>query len=279
MPAAAPPAPRPGGATGRARAASRRQRSSRSGSSLTSASRSPMTSWASPSSRRVASRRSRATAAQLGEPGDLRLGPRLPGVVGVRRSAPQPERGLQGAHRVSRRLPGRRLDRRLERPRVHGVRCQAQHVAGAGAGDDAVALPGRRVGLEPPAQVADVGLQRAGGVGGRLVAPDAVDQPIGRDHLVPRDDQPRQHGALTPPAEVHDRAVPRRRELAEHVQVKLRLPVHPTSSPRLRRAYGRPGAAGCPEIGHVAHPSSHPKSPSSPRGTVVSSTNTSGAHR
>ena len=172
---------------------------------------------------------------ELGEPGDLRLRPRLPRVVGVGGAAPQPERGLQGAHRLRGRQARRRLDRRLEGPRVHGVGREPQHVARTGAGDDALALPGRRVGLEPPAQVAHVGLQRPGRVGRRVVTPHAVDQSIGRHHLVPQDDQPGQYGALTPPAEVHDRAVSRGRELAEHVQVKLRLAVHPTSSRRLRR--------------------------------------------
>ena len=210
-----------------------------------------MTSWASPSSRRVREEAFAGHRSQLGEPGDLRLRPRLPRVVGVRGAAPQPERGLQRAHRLPGRLARRRLDRRLEGPRVHGVGREPQHVARTGAGDDAVALPGRRVGLEPPAQVAHVGLQRAGRVGGRVVTPDAVDQSIGRDHLVPQDDQPGQHGALASPAEVHDRAIPRGRELAEHVQVKLRLPVHPTSSRRLRRGYGGVRAGCCPEFGHA----------------------------
>jgi hypothetical protein len=71
---------------------------------------------------------------------------------------------------------------------------------------------------------------RAVGVGRRVRTPDGVDQPVRRYDLVPLDHQRGQYGALPPPAEVHDRAVPRRRDLAEHVQVKLRLPVHPSPS-------------------------------------------------
>ncbi|MGF9755051.1 hypothetical protein AAII07_07600 [Microvirga sp. 0TCS3.31] len=129
-------------------------------------------------------------------------------------------------------MPGGRFDGRLERPRIHGFRCQAQHVAGPGTGDDSVPMAGRRVGLEPTAQVADVRCSAPFALAGAWSPQTTRDEVVRGHDLVALDDQPRQHGALASPAEVHDRAIPRGRERAEHVQVEFRLPVHPTSVER-----------------------------------------------
>ena len=64
--------------------------------------------------------------------------------------------------------------------------------------------------------MADVRLDRPRGVGRPGLAPDAVGEPVGRDDLAAHDDQGRQHGALTPPAEIDDQPVPGGCQLAEH---------------------------------------------------------------
>ncbi len=100
------------------------------------------------------------------EPRSLRLGKRLGGDVGERRPAPQRE-GLA-------RLPrGYEL---LEALDVALALLEAEHVA-RGAGQDPV-------GAERVAKRVDMHLERVRRAGRRPLAPDPVDQPVGRDRLV-----------------------------------------------------------------------------------------------
>ena len=177
-----------------------------------------------PSWRRASSSRSRATA-RSSSSRRLGLDPRLAGVLGVRRPSPQAERVVERPHRV-RGGTAARLHRALEAPGVDGVGAEAEHVAGSGAGDHAVAPAGTRLRLETSAQVAHVRLDRAGGVGGGAVTPDAVGEARRGDDLVPMDHQGCQHGTLAPPAEVDHRTVPGRRQLPEHPQAQPRV-LHP----------------------------------------------------
>ena len=164
---------------------------------------------------------------QLVEPQGLGLHPRLADILGIRRSAPQPQRVVQRVHRVRGGETRRGVHGSLEAPRVHAVGAEPEHVAGPLPGDDALAPACPDLRLQAPPKVAHVGLQGARRVGGRAVTPDAVGEAIGGDDLVAHDDQGRKYGALAPPAEVYGRAVPRGRELAEHPQAQLRIVVHP----------------------------------------------------
>ena len=164
---------------------------------------------------------------QLGEPQGLGLDPGLAEILGVRRTAPQPEGVVQRAHRVGRRQARRGVHGAFEAPRIDGVGRQPEDVPGCLAGDDTVALAGHGLGLEASSQVTDVRLEGAGWVGGWVVTPDTVGETFGRDDLVTQDHQGREDGALTSPAEVYDRAVACGRELAEHPESHRRLAVHP----------------------------------------------------
>ena len=175
-----------------------------------------MTTAASPSWSRVSRRRSRATACSSVSRSDLRLDPRLAEVVGVRGTAPQPEGVVEGADRLGRCEACGGVHGSFEAPGVDRVGLEAQDVPGPFAGEDTVAPAGHGLGLEAPSQVAHVRLEGAGGVRGWVVAPDVARETVVGDDLVAGDDQRRQDGTLTSPAEVDDRAVARAPQLAEH---------------------------------------------------------------
>ena len=82
---------------------------------------------------------------------------------------------------------GRLLDRPLELGRVDVLRLGCEPVAAVVADDD---VPDRGP------EVRDVRLQRRARPGGRLVAPDAVDQRVDRDRLSNLGRQQREHRAL-----------------------------------------------------------------------------------
>ena len=164
---------------------------------------------------------------ELGQPDGLGLDPRLARVLGVRRTPPQAQGLLEGTHRIGGWQRRGLTHGPLEAPGVNRLRAEAEHVAGTGARDHAVPLPGSHVGLEATAQVADVGLDGAGAVGGRQVAPDPVGEACGGHDLVPADHERSQHRALAPAAEVDSPTVPRRRQLPEHLQAEPGV-LHPS---------------------------------------------------
>ena len=204
---------------------------------------------------------------QLGEPQGLGLDPWLAEILGVRRTAPQPESVVQRAHRVGRCETRRGVHGSFEAPRIDGVGPEPKDVPGCLAGDDTVALAGHGLGLEASSQVTHVRLEGAGWVGGWVVTPHTVGETFGRDDLVTQDHQGREDGALTSPAEVYDRAVACGRELAEHPESHRRLAVHP--APHSASSNRRPS----PRTGEVRP---RPKPPSGPaqesRGTLDSAT-------
>ena len=88
---------------------------------------------------------------------------------------------------------------------------------GSLADDHGRPVPRGGVRLQPPAEVGDVGLQGTDRVARWVLAPDGVDQPLGRHDLTPCQEQDRQDGALTTPAQLERGAVVRRSQLAEQV--------------------------------------------------------------
>ena len=91
---------------------------------------------------------------------------------------------------------------RLEPPGVDSVHLQPQHVAVAGTSDHVTALTGSRLGLQPPSQMTDVGLQSTGRVGRQPVAPHHEGQPLRGDHLTAVHEEGGEHGTLAPTSQL-----------------------------------------------------------------------------
>jgi hypothetical protein len=172
----------------------------------------------------------------------LGLDPRLAGEVGVGRPAPQLEcPGQQpGPHR---RVGQRRrvLQQPFELPRVHCVGVHPQHVARSVPGDQSFAGAGVTVGLEPFAQVAEVGVQGAGPVARLRFSPQGLDQSIGRQHIAAGQHKEGEHRASLEPAKVDGHAVAGRGNLAEDADRKRPVGLHgcrpsPVPVPRAPRA-------------------------------------------
>jgi len=151
-----------------------------------------------------------------------------PQVVGVGRAAPQLEGFAEQGDRPRGRGELGLLEKLVESPGVHAVRCQPNGVAGAGADDDTGARAGGGHRLEPLAQVADVGLQGAAGAGRCLPAPHRVGQPVGGHHLALGDHEEREHRPLPSSTEIDRQVAVRGRELPEDVKAQPRTPVHAT---------------------------------------------------
>src|SRR5215204_5860817 len=137
------------------------------------------------------------------EPRDLRLRERLVAEVGERTPAPQRERLPQLVGGGGRVAPLERLAAGVrQRGEALGVQLSgrdAQHVAAA--------LGPQRAGLRPEraADLEDGVLERLGRRRRRGLAPQGVDQPLGRDDLVAVDQQQRDQRALPPAAQPYRR--------------------------------------------------------------------------
>jgi len=128
---------------------------------------------------------------QLGQALYLGLKGECVGEVGKRIAPPQTKGFAQsagGCGRVATQLPARLTRSRLEACCVNFLISQVQDVAGRAAF--------QALGAEGAAQVRDVALKRRTSRVGRLVAPDLIDQPVGRDNLVRPNDEMRQNQAL-----------------------------------------------------------------------------------
>lgn len=134
--------------------------------------------------------------AQLLEPGDRRLRERLVGEVGERWAAPEGE-GL--AQHVGRRIgisggerPLARFDELLEPIQIEPARLDAEQVA-ASVGDEVCVRPAI---VEYAAELQDVVLNDLRGRRRRLLAPELVDDPVGRERLVAMEEEQGEQGAL-----------------------------------------------------------------------------------
>ena len=132
--------------------------------------------------------------AQLVEPRDLLLGERLVGEVRQRRAAPQRQPLAQPLRRAIRLARGERalagVHRPLEALHVDIVGAELQQVA-VGPRDEHVAVAIGAV-LQLLAQLRHVDLQALGRRRRRALAPQLVDQPVGRDDLVAVQEQQRE---------------------------------------------------------------------------------------
>src|SRR4249919_2251369 len=115
------------------------------------------------------------------EPGDLRLRPRLEAEIGERRAANERERLAQPLGCLLRRSPRGRADELVEVIDVELARRNGELVAATPRDQPAVA--------ERSAEPRDVDLDAFDRRGGRLPAPDLVDQAVGRDWPATREQQ------------------------------------------------------------------------------------------
>ena len=135
--------------------------------------------------------------AELLEPADLRLRPRLEGEVDECRPSPQRESLSQPVARDRRLRPSRLDEEPLEPVRVEAVALDVELVTGRGRHDRAVA--------ERLAKLGDIRLQHLGRRCRRLTRPEIRDQPVDRDRLAPREPAgSRATHAASPPAAKHD---------------------------------------------------------------------------
>ena len=170
---------------------------SRSGFSASSASISPTSSRWRPGGEVRVDRELRGGEPQLLEPADLRDGERLVGDVRERIAAEQRERLARRARRALGRGRARRLgDQPLEAAHVDQLAVDPQLVAAPARDDLRSALAGQRA-AQPP----DVVLHHLGRARRRLVAPQALDQPVRRHRSVGLEPEHRQHRALLRPAD------------------------------------------------------------------------------
>ncbi|GAA3106410.1 hypothetical protein GCM10020001_025330 [Nonomuraea salmonea] len=144
--------------------------------------------------------------AQLGQPVDLGLRPRLVGEVGVGGAAPQPERLLQAASGGLRialfEVLAGRAHELLEPERVDLVGRHAQRVAGRDRHQQPVGAAARTARLQHPAQARDVDLQARLRAFCRVVVPQIVKKCVNGHDLTSGHEQAGQDGPLSQPAEV-----------------------------------------------------------------------------
>ena len=152
---------------------------------------------------------------QLLEPPDLALSELLEPVVGERRSAPEPERGLQVGRRGRRILGARPREQVLEASRVDGVGLDAERIAGSAAVD--------RGGIaEPVAQAGDLFLQGLHAVARRTAGPHRLDQLVDRDRLWRAQRERREKGALLGAVELYGVSLDAHVERAEQADLDVR---------------------------------------------------------
>ena len=114
------------------------------------------------------------------EPGDRRLGEALIGEIRQRWTSPEREGVAEPLRRVGRQAASEQapslVHEALEAVEIERIRLDPDDVAGRSGRQH---VPRKRL-----AQSRDVDPQRGGGVLGRVVAPELVDQPVGGNDLV-----------------------------------------------------------------------------------------------
>ena len=141
---------------------------------------------------------------QIVQPVDFVPGEGLIGQLAERTAAPESE-PLLGGRESRLRIAGGgsrpgRIEQPLEAPRVHLVRVDSQLIAVL-AGDEHVGRAAASVAGQSSAQAVDVNLNCLRGGGRRTVAPELVDEPVGRDRLVRAQKEQRQKSPLLAAAE------------------------------------------------------------------------------
>ena len=151
---------------------------------------------------------------------DVWLGELLVGEVGEGRPAPQPQRGAQGLGasvgvaiaKLSRPL----LDESLEPTRIDRLGIGVELVSGRSRRED---LAAASEGLQRPAEVRHVDLDRVRRSAGSAFAPQQVDEPIDRHDLPGMEQQDRQQRTLLRRTEVRHGAVRGHLERAKKAKV------------------------------------------------------------
>ena len=162
--------------------------------------------------------------AKLFEPARLGFGIRLVRDLGVRRPAPQRERVVQEPGAVRGLAIACVAQRRLEPGRVDLPRVGAQHVTGRARDQHVLA--------EQPAQLGNRVVERRARRARRLVAPELVDDAIGRDDVVRPDEQRREERALPLAGDLDELAVALDLERPQDAEFDHRLLVTLARGPR-----------------------------------------------
>jgi hypothetical protein len=136
--------------------------------------------------------------AQILETRDLRLRERLIREIGEHRASPQAERPVERFERLRGasgcKLGATLVEHALEAVRIHLLGADFEAVA-VGTRDHDVVATVARPARESLAQARDVDLKRLCGGGGRLLAPQFVDQAVAAEGLAPVEEQQREHRA------------------------------------------------------------------------------------
>ena len=170
-------------------------------------------------------------AARLEPGGDARLVCPEPCLVEARRVG---ARELL-AGQVGQRGPAPEPERLVVRPRVDELlEPLGVELAGLDPGEIAGRTGHDPVGAERLAQRVDVYLERRAGVCRRILAPDGVDQPLGRDGAIGAEQQEREHGAGPPAAERHGLA-----DVVHHLQRPEQPELHDPLEPLLKPTWSR----------------------------------------
>ena len=158
---------------------------------------------------------------QLLQPGERALGERLVGEVGQRRPSPQRERLAQRLGREPRVGVSGLGQQRLEPCEIDLGRVGLQHVPGLARDDPVLA--------ELAAQAGDVHMDALGDRGRWRLAPQVVDQALGRDDLARVQQEQREQRALLRSAEHQRASVLDHLERAKEPEIHASAPVSPTT--------------------------------------------------
>ena len=166
---------------------SRAHSRSRSGCSATRCCRSVTAASGRPTASSASQRRSRARTCSSASRSRSVVDGRQVAQLGQRLAPPQRQRLVEqrrcrraGSPAATARSPSSTSSVKRSRSRSRGV--DAQQVARRPGEQHGRRLAGAAVGLEHPAQVGDVGLQRAGDRRRRVVAPQRADDAVDADH-------------------------------------------------------------------------------------------------
>ena len=173
---------------------------------------------------------------ELLEPGDLELCELIEAVVGEHVPAPEPQRHLEvGGGELGGVIPERHprpAQKLLEAPGIDGHGIDVQGVAGRPVADERSTVP------QTPAQPRDLLLQGLADAGGRLLAPERLDQLIRGDRVGGAEREHREEPALLRAFELHRVTRDLDLEVTQQPDIHPRIHASPAAQVSTRRQMG-----------------------------------------